>query len=905
MKKIQRYPSTTLCSLALLLWGFQTGAWPLAIPMAIALEARYLINRRWTLSETHFRLIQVLGAFVWLVAIGYFPATSPTPITYGAGYHILKCLPLGFFPLVLAQTYCPNFSGFYQALWHQRYGKDCRPVGKWEGSPRAVGASRNFPQNLLDYPYFGICLIAASVNGGNLYLFLGWVLGLVTLLLGISRSRRFSPNLFYGLIVLALVLSLIGTHQFYWFQANVKLNPPDMFGSLMDRIATWSSERLESGREQIAESLPEAEQPAEQEIANETAIANAPQTTQENSPPQEGQSAETSGSSSNADALPSPSESGPANEQSAEDSSTASPSDSSVPPTGNGEPAAQTGNPPSSATNPNAAQSPSTPDQPPGQPNVPGNTLASSSLTQSAGGSVDPQQSSTQLGKTGNLQPADRILFRVKPNPEQDSRTLTPRFPLYLREASYNQYQQGNWKASNAKFIPQKLPTYPKRWLLGASRPKLAAVQILDTLQDRQGVLKLPMGTTEIDQLTVNSLQVSQYGTTSIQATPGKLTYIARFDPTQSLDGPPTPKDLEVPAIERQTLAMVVNTLNLQGKSEPEKVGAIATYFRTNFQYSLQLPPPAKNKTALATFLQDNRAGHCEYFASATSLLLRQLGIPTRYTVGYVVHEYSQPEQQYVVRDRNAHAWVTAYVNGNWVTVETTPGNGLSQGGTTATPSGETATPSGTTPTQEDATAAPAQEFASGIVNPTPGNNATQPGTPESPLPSTATDKNKSSFEKTISDAWSLLSAQDSKRWDLKLWLGAMIGVGMTLLLGLLFWGWRAIRRQRRRQQSKVRQGAVAEAKPAMPDGLDSEFYQLEKQLTEWGLARQSAETALQWMLRLQQRIPEAKMMPLNQIIDLHYRYRFDPEGISPEDRTQLKEMIKAWLMDTAWYSAK
>jgi hypothetical protein len=177
--------------------------------------------------------------------------------------------------------------------------------------------------------------------------------------------------------------------------------------------------------------------------------------------------------------------------------------------------------------------------------------------------------------------------------------------------------------------------------------------------------------------------------------------------------------------------------------------------------------------------------------------------------------QQSQSEQQYVVRDRNAHAWVTAYVNGNWVTVETTPGNGLSSQGSTAAPqTGETSAQ------DETASPAPAEEFASGIVNPTPETHGAQPGNQETPSPPTATDKNKSSFEKTISDAWSLLSDQDSKRWDLKLWLGAMIGVGVTLLLGALFWVWRAIRRQRRRQRIKLRQGAMAATKSAMPEGL-------------------------------------------------------------------------------------
>jgi transglutaminase-like putative cysteine protease len=47
------------------------------------------------------------------------------------------------------------------------------------------------------------------------------------------------------------------------------------------------------------------------------------------------------------------------------------------------------------------------------------------------------------------------------------------------------------------------------------------------------------------------------------------------------------------------------------------------------------------NETPLARFLLRTRSGHCEYFATATVLLLRQLGIPARYAVGYAVHEAS------------------------------------------------------------------------------------------------------------------------------------------------------------------------------------------------------------------------------------------------------------------------
>jgi protein-glutamine gamma-glutamyltransferase len=220
----------TLCSLALCLWAYQAGVWLLAIPMVLALEARVLIKLRWKISWEHFQAIHVLAAFIWVLSILNFPINSPFPIAYGAGYHLLKCLPVGLFPLVVCQTYCVNFTSFYQVLFKESY--------------------RTKKSINLYYPYFGICLLAASVTGGNTVLFLAIAAVLVAGFLGSLRSPRFSAIAFYGLIGLALVLSLIGTHQFYWLQANVKLKSPDLFNDLMKNISSLSTQDNHQNREQ-------------------------------------------------------------------------------------------------------------------------------------------------------------------------------------------------------------------------------------------------------------------------------------------------------------------------------------------------------------------------------------------------------------------------------------------------------------------------------------------------------------------------------------------------------------------------------------------------------------------------------------------------------------------------------
>ena len=83
--------------------------------------------------------------------------------------------------------------------------------------------------------------------------------------------------------------------------------------------------------------------------------------------------------------------------------------------------------------------------------------------------------------------------------------------------------------------------------------------------------------------------------------------------------------------------------------------------------------PGRTNETPLSRFLLRSRAGHCEYFATATVLLLRQLHIPARYGVGYAVHESSGGK--YVVRNRDAHAWCIVWNENThaWQDFDTTP----------------------------------------------------------------------------------------------------------------------------------------------------------------------------------------------------------------------------------------
>lgn len=70
--------------------------------------------------------------------------------------------------------------------------------------------------------------------------------------------------------------------------------------------------------------------------------------------------------------------------------------------------------------------------------------------------------------------------------------------------------------------------------------------------------------------------------------------------------------------------------------------------------------------------------------------------------------------------------------------------------------------------------------------------------------------------------------------------------------------------------------------------GFDSEFYLIEQCLQNTGQARRHNESIQQWIKRLQ--IPA-----LNRLYRLHYRLRFDPAGLSAEQRQLLQQQAKEW----------
>lgn len=162
-----------------------------------------------------------------------------------------------------------------------------------------------------------------------------------------------------------------------------------------------------------------------------------------------------------------------------------------------------------------------------------------------------------------------------------------------------------------------------------------------------------------------------------------KLRYSAISDPIRPdarnvSDLSPIPA--EITAIYTQTPREDSRIAEL-AKRVTEKVGdryskalAIESYLRTHYSYSLVLRGTPNSRDPLAMFLFDVREGHCEYFATAMTIMLRQLGIPARLVNGFRAGEYNTIGKNWIVRQYDAHSWVEAYFPPyGWIEFDPTP----------------------------------------------------------------------------------------------------------------------------------------------------------------------------------------------------------------------------------------
>ena len=133
---------------------------------------------------------------------------------------------------------------------------------------------------------------------------------------------------------------------------------------------------------------------------------------------------------------------------------------------------------------------------------------------------------------------------------------------------------------------------------------------------------------------------------------------------------------LQLPALDAR-IPQLAAQITGSASNSYDKAVALEAYLKARYGYTLLLPrSPVADP--LANFLFERKQGHCEYFAASMAVMLRTLRIPSRVVNGFVSDEFNDVTGNYVVRAKNAHAWVEAYFPGyGWITFDPTPGGAI------------------------------------------------------------------------------------------------------------------------------------------------------------------------------------------------------------------------------------
>jgi len=438
----------------------------------------------------------------------------------------------------------------------------------------------------------------------------------------------------------------------------------------------------------------------------------------------------------------------------------------------------------------------------------------------------DPNRATTAIGSLGRLKFSNQILLRIK--------TATPlTHPLYLYEAAYDTYGYSIW--STADPLSTALDPDPGggSWSLNTlparQQASISAYMLKDT-----GVIPLPPGASTIKGTGIIGVNQNKYGTINLEMRQGWIRYSSDYNDSQLPDWKPGAGDLAVGSVYRPLFNRLAKELSLQNKSPSEIVRGVNRYFQQNFRYSLYGGRRYPGKDYLADFLFVSRQGHCEYFATSTVLLLRTLGIPARYVVGYYIDEYSNLEGQYIGRSRDAHAWAVAYIDGHWQIMDTTP----------------------------SIWAAFEDDHASGL---------------QGLFDVIAWARYKFARWQSKDE----LTVSEKSEFQL-FWLL----IPLTLILI-----WRLYIKER----IQTRNQKSGTGKSLRYPGMDSEFYRLVKHIEGLGYQRRNDETMRTWLSRCGSHFTQLR---IEQALCLHYQYRFDPLGLPGAARSQLKQLVDESILE-------
>lgn len=286
-----------------------------------------------------------------------------------------------------------------------------------------------------------------------------------------------------------------------------------------------------------------------------------------------------------------------------------------------------------------------------------------------------------ELGAFGAIETDATVVMRVR-FPEGPSAPV-PLTALRWRGVAFDHFDGTAWKAERPRRSPL---TAGRRGWFDVGRYR-GAGPILT-----QEIYLEPIGTEAIFaasrplgvRLSTETIVVDDMGGITAPASTARFRYFAyselepaspargRLPAEPPLDAAARRRYLQLPPLSPRVAALAREAS--AGSRGPDDAAArLSGFLSREFRYTLALT----RRTRLAPieeFLFVTRAGNCEYFASALAVMLRSVGVPSRLVNGFQSGEWNPYGRYVMVRQRDAHSWVEAHVDGvGWLTFDPSP----------------------------------------------------------------------------------------------------------------------------------------------------------------------------------------------------------------------------------------
>ncbi|PLT27518.1 DUF4129 domain-containing transglutaminase family protein [Peribacillus deserti] len=276
----------------------------------------------------------------------------------------------------------------------------------------------------------------------------------------------------------------------------------------------------------------------------------------------------------------------------------------------------------------------------------------------------------------------------------------------YWKVENKNFYTGKGWEVANlANDSIIRLPEDEKLYFFSLPNKKKSEFKATVTVNRRYKHIPYPepLGVTKITadkaryfDFDANKEKIQSYmdDQTSVQLSEFSIEYeqprydVSQLrkaeDPLSSTEIRLTPQELDLytqlPTTVPQRVKDLASEITAGKDNSFDQAKAIEDYFdREEFVYDqTNVPYPAENQDYVDQFLFDTKVGYCDNYSTSMVVLLRSLGIPSRWTKGYSDGEYVRSEDNqniYEITNNNAHSWVEVYFPGTgWVPFEPTKG---------------------------------------------------------------------------------------------------------------------------------------------------------------------------------------------------------------------------------------